>query len=89
MTWTDCVKKLLDVYEEIADALDNLAFFHSLIKSDERFSRILEDYFSDIILFHRSVLDLFSRPSLFVPYLFCNTTDDHPRLEKQVQMGLG
>ncbi|KAH7196367.1 uncharacterized protein B0J16DRAFT_376842 [Fusarium flagelliforme] len=62
MAWKDWVKKLLDVYEEIADALDGLAFFHGLIKSDERFSRMLEDYFSDIILLHRSVLDFFSRP---------------------------
>lgn len=70
MAWTDCVKKLLDVYEEIADALDNLAFFHGLIKSDERFSSMLEDYFSDIILFHRSVLGFFSRPGLFNPPTF-------------------
>lgn len=64
MAWTNCIKKLLDVYEEVADTLDNLVFFQGLIKSDERFSRMLEDYFSDILRFHHSILDLFSRPGL-------------------------
>lgn len=65
MAWTTCIKKILDVYEEIADALDNLTFFQGLMKSDERFSGILEDYFSDVLRFHHSILDFFSRPGLF------------------------
>ncbi|KAF9767037.1 hypothetical protein IL306_000450 [Fusarium sp. DS 682] len=63
-TWKDCVRQLVDVYEEIADALDNLAFFHKLVqkREHEHLRLILEDYFSDILRFHRCVLDVFSRP---------------------------
>ncbi|KAI1068537.1 hypothetical protein LB507_004229, partial [Fusarium sp. FIESC RH6] len=60
--WTGCIRKIFDVYEEIADSLDNLAFFQNLIKSDARLSGVLEDYFSDILLFHHSILEFFSRP---------------------------
>ncbi|KAG5771589.1 hypothetical protein H9Q72_001895 [Fusarium xylarioides] len=61
-TWTDAVRQLIDTYEEIAEALGNLAFFHTLIQSRDHLKLILEDYFSDILRFHRCVLDVFSRP---------------------------
>ncbi|KAJ4024767.1 hypothetical protein NW761_011566 [Fusarium oxysporum] len=61
-TWTDAVRQLLDAYEEIAEALGNLAFFHKLIQSRDHLKLVLEDYFSDILRFHRCVLDVFSRP---------------------------
>ncbi|KAM0430109.1 hypothetical protein ACHAPT_006115 [Fusarium lateritium] len=63
--WADSIKQLLDAYEEIGEALSNLAFFHSLIKSKgaEHLRLALEDYFSDILRFHRCVLDVFSRPN--------------------------
>ncbi|KAF4340767.1 heterokaryon incompatibility protein het-E-1 [Fusarium beomiforme] len=35
-TWTDAVRQLIDAYEEIAEALGNLAFFHKLIKSNAK-----------------------------------------------------
>ncbi|KAL9562958.1 hypothetical protein ACKAV7_012909 [Fusarium commune] len=34
-TWTDAVRQLIDAYEEIAEALGNLAFFHNLIQSQD------------------------------------------------------
>ncbi|KAI1008491.1 hypothetical protein LB504_001315 [Fusarium proliferatum] len=52
-TWTDAVRQLIDAYEEIAEALGNLAFFHSLIQSRDHLKLVLEDYFSDILRFHR------------------------------------
>ncbi|UPK92591.1 hypothetical protein LCI18_003526 [Fusarium solani-melongenae] len=63
--WTDSIKQLLDTYEEIGEALSNLAFFHTLIKSNgaERLKRALEDYFSDVLRFHHCVLGVFSRPN--------------------------
>ncbi|EGU75917.1 hypothetical protein FOXB_13571 [Fusarium oxysporum f. sp. conglutinans Fo5176] len=61
-TWTDAVRQLIDAYEEIAEALGNLAFFHTLIQSRDHLKLVLEDYFSDILRFHRCVLDVFFRP---------------------------
>ncbi|KAI8665508.1 NACHT domain-containing protein [Fusarium sp. Ph1] len=63
--WADSIKQLLDAYEEIGEALSNLAFFHTLIKSNgaEHLRRALEDYFSGILRFHRCVLVVFSRPN--------------------------
>ncbi|RKL03912.1 hypothetical protein BFJ71_g3882 [Fusarium oxysporum] len=61
-SWTDSVRKLIEAYEEIAEALDNLAFFHNLIRSRDHLKLVLEDYFSDILRFHRCVLGVFSRP---------------------------
>ncbi|EEU43484.1 uncharacterized protein NECHADRAFT_95028 [Fusarium vanettenii 77-13-4] len=63
--WADSIKQLLDAYEEIGEALSNLAFFHTLIKSNgaEHLRRALEDYFSDILRFHQCVLGVFSRPN--------------------------
>ncbi|KAF5975669.1 hypothetical protein FBULB1_7245 [Fusarium bulbicola] len=61
-SWTDAIRQLIDAYEEIAEALSNLAFFHNLIQSREYLKLVLEDYFSDILRFHRCVLDVFSRP---------------------------
>ncbi|KAF5252268.1 hypothetical protein FANTH_2824 [Fusarium anthophilum] len=61
-TWTDAIRQLIDAYEEIAEALGNLAFFHTLIQSRDHLKLVLEDYFSDILRFHRCVLDVFSRP---------------------------
>ncbi|WAO91963.1 NACHT domain-containing protein [Fusarium falciforme] len=63
--WADSIKQLLDAYEEIGEALSNLVFFHTLIKSNgaEHLRRALEDYFSDILRFHRCVLVVFSRPN--------------------------
>ncbi|KAF5645873.1 heterokaryon incompatibility protein het-E-1 [Fusarium tjaetaba] len=61
-TWTDAIRQLIDAYEEIAEALGNLAFFHTLIQSRNHLKLVLEDYFSDILRFHRCVLDVFSRP---------------------------
>jgi hypothetical protein len=64
-TWTDAVRQLIDAYEEIAEALGNLAFFHNLIQSRDHLKLVLEDYFSDILRFHRCVLDVFSRPGWY------------------------
>ncbi|KAF4493233.1 Vegetative incompatibility HET-E-1 [Fusarium agapanthi] len=73
-SWTDAIMQLIDAYEEISEALSNLAFFHNLIQSRDYLKLVLEDYFSDILRFHRCVLDVFSRPG---------------RMEKSLQMGLG
>ncbi|SCV41841.1 uncharacterized protein FFB14_07565 [Fusarium fujikuroi] len=61
-TWTEAIRQLIDAYEEIAEALGNLAFFHNLVQSKDHLKLVLEDYFSDILRFHRCVLDVFSRP---------------------------
>ncbi|KLO80952.1 Uncharacterized protein LW93_9200 [Fusarium fujikuroi] len=61
-TWTDAIRQLIDAYEEIAEALGNLAFFHNLIQSRDHLKLVLEDYFSDILRFHRCVLNVFSFP---------------------------
>ncbi|KAI6776492.1 hypothetical protein HG530_000437 [Fusarium avenaceum] len=62
-TWTDSVRGLIDAYEEIAEVLGNLAFFHNIIQGKEHLRLIVEAYFSDILCFHRCVLDVFSRPN--------------------------
>ncbi|RMJ07063.1 hypothetical protein CDV36_013332 [Fusarium kuroshium] len=64
-TWANSIKQLIDAYEEIGEALSNLAFFHTLIESKggEHLRQAVEDYFSDILSFHRCVLDVFSRPN--------------------------
>ncbi|KAK6713562.1 hypothetical protein SNK04_004527 [Fusarium graminearum] len=61
-SWTKSVKNILDIYNEIADALQNLVFFHNLIKRNENLKRILEDYFSDILRFHHCILNVFTKP---------------------------
>ncbi|EWZ30168.1 hypothetical protein FOZG_16337 [Fusarium oxysporum Fo47] len=64
-TWTDAIRQLIDAYEEIAEALGNLAFFHNLIQSRDHLKLVLEDYFSDILRFHRCVLDVFFSSGVF------------------------
>jgi hypothetical protein len=64
-TWGDSVRQLVDVYEEIAEAFGNLVFFRKLLQSRDHLRLVLEDYFSDILRFHRCVLDVFSPPGLF------------------------
>lgn len=66
-TWTEAIRQLIEAYEEIADALGNLAFFHNLIQSRDHLKLVLDDYFSDILRFHRCVLDVFSRPGRYSP----------------------
>ncbi|GKU22967.1 unnamed protein product [Fusarium langsethiae] len=61
-TWKDSVKKIIDVYDGVAVALDNLAVFHNLIRSNEQLKCMLEDYFSDILRFHRFILAVFCKP---------------------------
>ncbi|KAF5531725.1 heterokaryon incompatibility protein het-E-1 [Fusarium mexicanum] len=61
-TLRDASRQLTDAYEEMAEALGNLAFFHKLTHSRDLLKLVLEDYFSDILRFHRCVLDVFSRP---------------------------
>ncbi|KAG5662594.1 hypothetical protein KAF25_005012 [Fusarium avenaceum] len=61
-TWGDSVRQLIDVYEETAEAFGNLVFFRKLLQSREHLRLVLEDYFSDILRFHRCVLDVFSPP---------------------------
>ncbi|CEI60344.1 unnamed protein product [Fusarium venenatum] len=61
-TWTNGIKNIIDVYEEIAIALDNLAVFHNLIRENDQLKRMLEDYFSNILRFHRSILAIFTKP---------------------------
>ncbi|KAM0239464.1 hypothetical protein ACHAP5_008320 [Fusarium lateritium] len=63
-TWGDSIRQVIDVYEEITEALGNLAFFRKLIQSREHLRLVLEDYFSDILRFHRCVLDVFSPPEV-------------------------
>ncbi|KAF5588538.1 heterokaryon incompatibility protein het-E-1 [Fusarium subglutinans] len=61
-TWTDAIRQLIDAYEEIAEALGNLAFFQNLIQSRDDLRLVLADYFSDILQLHHCVLGVFSRP---------------------------
>uniref|UniRef100_A0A4E9EBI7 NACHT domain-containing protein n=1 Tax=Gibberella zeae TaxID=5518 RepID=A0A4E9EBI7_GIBZA len=69
-TWTNSIKNIIDVYEEIAIALDNLAVFRNLIRHDEQLKRMLEDYFSDILRFHSSILEVFSKPDWKRMFMF-------------------
>jgi hypothetical protein len=71
-TWTNSVKNIIDVYEEIATALDNLAVFHNLIRDNDQLKRMLEDYVSDILRFHRSILAVFSKPGLLSQCPVCS-----------------
>lgn len=68
----DAIGQLLDVYEEIGEALSNLAFFHTFIKSKgaEHLRQALEDYFSDILKFHQCVLKVFSWPSMLAHLIY-------------------
>ncbi|KAM0214016.1 hypothetical protein ACHAQD_009050 [Fusarium lateritium] len=75
-TWGDSVRQVIDVYEEITEALGNLAFFRKLIQSREHLRMVLEDYFSDILCFHRCVLDVFSPPGLLQSHAILKEVED-------------
>jgi hypothetical protein len=89
-TWGDSIRQLIDVYEEIAEAFGNLVFFRKLLQSREHLRLVLEDYFSDILRFHRCVLDVFSPPGLCPQFHSVYSPQlNFSRWKTVVQMGLG
>ncbi|KAM0562877.1 hypothetical protein ACHAPJ_001717 [Fusarium lateritium] len=54
--------KLLDAYSEIGNALPGLQQYSASFESYPPLATVLEDYYSDILNFHRIALSVFARP---------------------------
>jgi len=53
---------LLDTYSEIGEILPGLTRFRNALVKNERLKVHLENYYCDVLDFHRNALDVFSRP---------------------------
>ncbi|KAI1641602.1 uncharacterized protein F4817DRAFT_355288 [Daldinia loculata] len=54
--------KLLDVYAQIGDAIPGLQRYEATFIEHPPLATVLEDYYSDILEFHRIALSVFKRP---------------------------
>ncbi|SPJ80179.1 uncharacterized protein FTOL_08571 [Fusarium torulosum] len=61
-TYIDSFDKLLNAYSEIGNALPGLQQYSASFESYQPLSSVLEDYYSDILNFHRVALSVFARP---------------------------
>ncbi|KAH6958961.1 hypothetical protein DER45DRAFT_613462 [Fusarium avenaceum] len=61
-TYIDSFDKLLNAYSEIGNALPGLQQYRASFESYQPLSSVLEDYYSDILNFHRVALSVFARP---------------------------
>ncbi|KAI1808973.1 WD40 repeat-like protein [Daldinia bambusicola] len=54
--------KLLDAYAQVGDAIPGLQRYEATFKKHPPLATVLEDYYSDILEFHRIALGVFKRP---------------------------
>ncbi|KAH7117462.1 hypothetical protein EDB81DRAFT_244147 [Dactylonectria macrodidyma] len=62
-TWVETLDGLLGTYAEIGEILPGLTEFRTLLEQHPRLKVCLENYYCDILDFHRNALDVFSRPA--------------------------
>ncbi|KAK4205537.1 hypothetical protein QBC40DRAFT_36628 [Triangularia verruculosa] len=62
-TWVDTLDCLLDTYSEIGEILPGLAQYRKLLPGHPHIRVHLENYYCDVLEFHRKALDVFARPS--------------------------
>ncbi|KAL1840879.1 hypothetical protein VTJ49DRAFT_7671 [Mycothermus thermophilus] len=61
-THVDSLNKLIDMYSWIGDAIPGLLQYKSTFERHEALRTILDDYYYDVLVFHRKALDVFARP---------------------------
>ncbi|KAJ8131792.1 hypothetical protein O1611_g1828 [Lasiodiplodia mahajangana] len=54
--------KLLDVYAQVAAAIAGLQVYEATFQNYSILGAVLEDYYSDILVFHQEAISLFNRP---------------------------
>ncbi|KAK5631888.1 hypothetical protein RRF57_007602 [Xylaria bambusicola] len=62
-TWVETLDLLLDSYVEIGEILPGLAQFRDFLGRHPYLKVHLENYYCDVLDFHRNALDVFSRPA--------------------------
>ncbi|KAF2190709.1 hypothetical protein K469DRAFT_733387 [Zopfia rhizophila CBS 207.26] len=62
-TWVETLDLFLDTYAEIGEILPGLAQFRNLLRQHPYLRVHLENYYCDVLDFHRNALDVFSRPA--------------------------
>ncbi|KAI0099457.1 WD40 repeat-like protein [Daldinia grandis] len=62
-THLDSFDRLLDVYAQIGDAIPGLQRYEATFIEHPPLATVLEDYYSDILQFHRIALSVFKRPT--------------------------
>ncbi|KAI1752664.1 WD40 repeat-like protein [Xylaria castorea] len=54
--------KLLDVYDKIGNAIPGLLQYQAAFEKHPPLATVLEDYYTDILVFHQAALSVFRRP---------------------------
>ncbi|KAI0536611.1 hypothetical protein GGR58DRAFT_381624 [Xylaria digitata] len=62
-TWVETLDLLLDTYVEIGEILPGLTQFRDFLGQHPFLKVHLENYYCDVLDFHRNALDVFSRPA--------------------------
>ncbi|RYP66506.1 hypothetical protein DL770_008790 [Monosporascus sp. CRB-9-2] len=62
-TWVETLELLLDTYIEIGEILPGLTQFRNFLGQHPALKVHLENYYCDVLDFHRNALDVFSRPA--------------------------
>ncbi|KAH8684930.1 hypothetical protein BGZ61DRAFT_548682 [Ilyonectria robusta] len=62
-TWVETLDLLLDTYAEIGEILPGLTQFRNMLGQHPYLKVHLENYYCDVLSFHRNALDVFSRPA--------------------------
>ncbi|KAI0907154.1 WD40 repeat-like protein [Ustulina deusta] len=61
-TYVDSFDKLLDVYNQVGNAIPGLLRYQTAFEEHPPLATVLEDYYSDILGFHQAALSIFTRP---------------------------
>jgi hypothetical protein len=61
----DSLDKLLAAYAQIGDAIPGLVQYQGTFEKYPVLATVLEDYYSDILIFHREALRVFNRSSRY------------------------
>ena len=59
---------MLDTYAEIGEILPGLTQLQNLLQQHPYLKMHLENYYCDVLKFHRNALDVFSRPGKSTPF---------------------
>ncbi|KAK3300618.1 uncharacterized protein B0H64DRAFT_315062, partial [Chaetomium fimeti] len=62
-TWVETLDCLLDTYAEIGEFLPGLSQYESFLRNHPAIGVHLQNYYCDVLDFHRKALQVFSRPS--------------------------
>ncbi|OTA80302.1 hypothetical protein M434DRAFT_228741 [Hypoxylon sp. CO27-5] len=61
-TYMDSFDKLLDVYAQLGEAIPGLLRYQDTFEKHPPLATVVEDYYSDILVFHEAALSVFKRP---------------------------